>query len=304
MMRKVLFCILTAIAAIAAFIVINHSVFAFYSPGSPNNINLVYDYAYMMSDSARTQLDTKLVQFANETSNQIAVVTIDSLKGDTIENFAVKLFEEWGIGKKDKDNGVLLLIAREDRQMRIEVGYGLEGALTDAQSYWIIQNEIIPAFQSDNYDQGITNAVDKIIAATKGEYVPSEKQTSGSNLNFKSIKTIFFLVFFGFIWLGSILARSKSWWAGGIIGAIIGILLIIFWNRIFGLIATALLTPLGFIFDYFVSKTYKDRKDKGMRPPWWIGGPGFGGRGGGFGGGGFGGFGGGHSGGGGASGRW
>ncbi len=270
---------------------------AYSSPGQPTGF--VNDFAKIMSDETRQTVEVRLLQFEKDTSNEISVVTINSLQDDTIENFAVKLFEEWRIGKKDKDNGVLLLIAKDDRQMRIEVGYGLEGALTDAQSYWIIQNILKPAFQAGNYDQGISDAVDKIIAATKGEFVPAESQTPASKISFKSLETIFFLVFFGFIWLASILARSKSWWAGGVIGALIGVVLIIFWNRIFGVIATLVLTPLGLLFDYIVSKTYKNTKDKGMRPPWWIGGPGFGGRGGGFGG-----FGGGHSGGGGASGRW
>jgi len=294
---------LTILAGVLLSLFIPALVFAFYSPGSPSGF--VNDFAQMMTDSARTQLETKLVQFKKDTSNEISVVTINSLQGDTIENFAEKLFQEWGIGKKDKDNGILLLIASQDRQMRIEVGYGLEGALTDAQSYWIIQNILRPAFQAENYDQGITDAVDKIIAATKGEYVPTQNASTSSKTgwNFKTIETVIFLAFVGFLWLAAILARSKSWWAGGIIGALIGLLLIIFWNWIFGLIATLFLTPLGFLLDYFVSKNYKKHKDSGTRPPWWIGGAGFGGRSSG-GGGGFGGFGGGSSGGGGASGGW
>ena len=100
----------------------------------------------MISAEQKQTLETKLSQFEKDTSNELSVVTIEDLKGDTIENFAVKLFEDWGIGKKDKDNGVLLLIAKNDRQMKIEVGYGLEGALTDAQSFWIIQNVMRPAF--------------------------------------------------------------------------------------------------------------------------------------------------------------
>jgi len=280
---------------------------AYYSPGQPNKINLIYDFAHMMSDGARTQLDAKLVQFEKDTSNQISVVTIDSLKGDTIENFSVKLFEEWGIGKKDKDNGVLLLIASQDHQMRIEVGYGLEGALTDAQSYWIIQNILRPAFQAGNYDQGISDAIDKIIAATKGEYVPSENSTTTSKINVKSIVNLLFFLFLIPIWFSSILARSKSWWAGGVIGAIIGFVFIFIFSWLIGLIAMAIFTPLGLLFDYSISKHYRVRKATGKHPSWWAGGPwfgGFGGFGGGSGGGGFGGFSGGSSGGGGSSGSW
>lgn len=271
----------------------------YYSLGQP--AGFVNDYAEMMSGAARQSVEVRLQQFEKETSNEISVVTIESLKDDTIENFAEKLFKEWGIGKEDKDNGVLLLIAKEDRQMRIEVGYGLEGALTDAQSFWIIQNVMRPAFQTENYDQGISESVDKIIAATKGEYVPSQTQTETRGINFKTIETLLFFAFFVFIWLGAILARSKSWWAGGVIGAIIGIILIFVFSWFVGLIAILVLAPLGLLFDFLVSRAYQTNKAKGLRPPWWAGG-GFGGRGGGRSG--FGGFGGGMSGGGGASGRW
>lgn len=287
---------ITVLAAFFVFLFCMIPASAYYSPGSPSGF--VNDYAKMMSDGARTQLEAKLTQFEKDISNEISVVTIDSLKGDSIENFAEKLFQEWGIGKKDKDNGILLLIAKDDHQMRIEVGYGLEGALTDAQSYWIIQNVMRPAFQKNDYDGGISGAVEQIIAATKGEYVPSENPNSGNKINLKSIETFLFFTFFVVIWLGAILARSKSWWAGGVIGAIIGIILIFVYTLIIGLIAILILTPLGLLFDFLVSKNYQKRKAAGLRPSWWAGG-GFGGRGGGFGG-----FGGGHSGGGGASGRW
>ncbi|HCX28052.1 MAG TPA: hypothetical protein DHI91_02845, partial [Candidatus Portnoybacteria bacterium] len=188
-----------------------------------------------------------------------------------IENFAEKLFKEWGIGKESKDNGILLLIAKDDRQMRIEVGYGLEGALTDAQSYWIIQNVMKPTFQVESYDKGITGAVDKIIAATKGEYVPAE-QPASDKMNFKTIETLAWLGFLLFMWLGSALARSKSWWAGGVIGTLIGAVLLFFFTWVVGLIAILILTPLGLLFDYLISKNYQKHKSAGTRFPWWIGG--------------------------------
>jgi len=274
---------------------------AYSNPGQPSGF--VNDFAGMLSAEQKQQLETKLTDFEKTTGNEIAVATIPNLGGDTIENFAVKLFEEWKIGKAKNDNGVLLLIAKDDREMRIEVGYGLEGALTDAQSYWIIQNIMRPAFQAGDYDAGIIGAVDKILAATKGEYVPSANQQSAKNKigwNFNTIETFGFFGLFIFMWLGAILARSKSWWAGGVIGAIAGIILIFVFSWIVGAIAILILTPLGLLFDYAVSKTYQKHKSSGTRFPWWIGG--FGGHG--SGGGSFGGFGGGSSGGGGASGSW
>lgn len=259
----------------------------------------VNDFAGLLSVEQRNILENKISTFEKNSGAEIAVVTVPSLEGDTIENFAAELFKQWGIGKKNKDNGILLLIAMAERQVRIEVGYGLEGILTDAQSGWIFDNIIKPAFQQSNFFDGINNAVDKIIGAVSGEeisvYQPSSQQ-NGESLFFYW----FWLILFIPIWLASILGRSKSWWAGGVIGGIIGVILGLIYGFVFtGLVAIGFLVPLGLLFDYLVSRSYARGKETGHFP-WWIGG----GRGGGFGGGGFGGFGGGHSGGGGASGRW
>lgn len=271
---------------------------AYVNPGKPGGF--VNDFAGMLTNDQKNALENKLVSFERESGNEISIVTISNLGGDTIENFAVKLFQDWGIGKKGNDNGILVLIAKEDKKMRIEVGYGLEGTLTDAQSFWIIDKIMKPAFQQENYYQGIEGAVDKIIAATKGEVIP-EGDTSG-NLNILQIFPGFFVWgFFIFIWLASILGRSKSWWAGGVVGGVIGVIVgFIKGFLFFGLLSLGILIPLGLLFDFFVSRAYKTGKEKG-KIPWWAGG---GRRGGGFSGSGFGGFGGGRSGGGGASGGW
>lgn len=277
--------------------VCGQNVLAYSNPGQPTGF--VNDYAALFSANEKTALEEKLVSFEKESSNEISVVTIASLDGDTIENFAVKLFADWGIGKKDNDNGVLILVARDDRQMRIEVGYGLEGALTDAQSFWIIKNIMTPKFQAGDFYGGIDGAVDKIISATQGEYVPETTNSETSGDVWESI--IGFGIFF-FIFLASILGRSKSWWAGGVLGGIAGIIIgLIKGFVLLGIISLVILIPAGLLFDFIVSKQYQAGKKRG-HIPWWIGGSGRGG-GSGFGGG-FGGFGGGMSGGGGASGRW
>lgn len=278
-------------------------VSAYRNPGQP--AGFVNDYAGVLNSEQKQNLENKLSQFEKESSNEITVVFIKSLDGDTIENFAVGLFKDWGIGKKKNDNGALILVAIDDRQMRIEVGYGLEGALTDAQSYWIINNVMKPAFRNNDYYGGINSSVDKIIGATKGEYVGEASANNNIQTKVKSIfdyDFIFYIIVFGFIWLASILGKSKSWWAGGIIGGVIGIIIGIIKGFVFfGLISIAVLIPFGLLFDFIVSRQYKKSKSTGHFP-WWIGG-GRGGSGGSFGGG-FGGFGGGMSGGGGASGRW
>lgn len=272
-------------------------VHAYVSPGKPTGY--VNDFAGMLAPAEKTELENNLTELEKQTGAEVAVVTIKTLGDETIETYAVKLFEEWGIGKKGKDNGLLLLIAQDERKMRIEVGYGLEGDITDAQASWIIRNILTPAFQKGNYGDGIVSAtqtIGEIIRKNPNVVVPEDKPQVEFNGNW------FFFIIFIPIWLASILGRSKSWWLGGVLGAIAGIVIGFIFGFVFtGIISIIGLAILGLIFDFIVSKTYANRIASGMRPPWWTGGPG-GFRGGG--GGGFGGFGGGRSGGGGASGGW
>ncbi len=275
------------------------AVFAYVNPGSPTGF--VNDFAGVLNVEQKQQLEQKLSGFEKSTGNEISIAVIKNLGGDTVENFAVELFKDWKIGKKDKDNGALILVAIDDREMRIEVGYGLEGVLTDAQSSWIINNEMVPAFRDNDFYGGLNTATDKIISAIGGEVI-SEDKPAAPKVDYFNILAF---VIFVFVWLGSILGRSKSWWAGGVVGGIAGIIIgFIKGFLYFGVISLAILIPLGLLFDFIASKTYSKSKSQGKVPPWWIGGGGFGSgsKGGGFGG--FGGFGGGSSGGGGASGRW
>ncbi len=272
---------------------------AYYNPGSPSGF--VNDYAGILKTEEGRQIEADLENFQNETSNEIAVVTISSLRGDTIENFAVKLFEDWKIGKTNKDNGVLFLISKEDKKLRIEVGYGLEGALTDAQSSTILNDFVKPAFKNGDYYSGIKDGVSQIESAIKGEF-PASAQTNTNNGADNSF--ILWLIFVVFMISLRTLPQSKSWWGGGIAGGIIGILTgALFGFLYIGVAAIILFSALGLIFDFFSSRAYQKNKLAGRLPFWmmWIN---RGGRGGGPGGGGFGGFGGGSSGGGGASGDW
>jgi len=281
------------IFSIALLAVFSNTALAFYSLGKPTGF--VNDYTNTLTAQEKQNLENKLSNFEKETSNEISIAIIPSLKEDNIENFAVKLFEEWGIGKKGEDNGVLVLVAMEDRKMRIEVGYGLEGDLTDAQSYWIINNEMKPAFREGKFYEGLDSATNKIIDATKGVEIPSDKESKSY-----SAMDLFWVLSFVFLWVSSILARSKSWWLGGVFGAIAGVIIgFVKYSLIIGGVATGILIPIGLLFDYFVSKKYIKSKAAG-HIPWYIGG-GRGGRGGGSG---FSGFGGGMSGGGGSSGSW
>ncbi|WP_078084282.1 TPM domain-containing protein [Microbulbifer mangrovi] len=131
----------------------------------------VVDNANLLSQSTRYQLTEMLQQQEKETSNQIVVVTLPDLQGLTIEEYGYQLGRHWKIGQKDKDNGALLIVAPAEREVRIEVGYGLEGALTDAMSSNIIHTKILPHFRNGNFDGGVTAGVESIIAAIKNEYV-------------------------------------------------------------------------------------------------------------------------------------
>lgn len=277
-------------------------VSAFAVPAKPTGF--VQDYAKMLTTEQITSLENKLEAYEKQSTNEIAVVTINSLDGDAIENVAQDIFTKWGIGKKDKNNGVLLLISLSDRQTRIQTGYGVEGELTDIGTSYIQSEIITPAFKEGKYYDGINGAVDEMIKALGGtEIVPNDYYNSQQNSNPKNWGFIFFLVIVAIQWIVAILARSKSWWAGGVLGGVIAIVLIFFFSLviIFAIPLFIILVLLGLLLDYSVSKAYQNHKDGGPRPPWFLGGGGFGG---GSSGGGFGGFGGGMSGGGGSSGRW
>ncbi len=273
--------------------------FAYVSPGQPTGF--VNDFAKVLTAEQVFELNKELAAYSLQgEQNEISVVTIPSLGGDDIESYTSTLFAEWGIGKQGKDNGVLLLIAVQDRKMRIEVGYGAEPLLTDAQSGRIIRNTLTPAFQAGDFYGGISKAVREIATALSGEAggsgVLADDSEGAPRISFDSIVAFAFL-FFGF--LGSVLGASKSWWLGGVIGGIGGVVIGFIYGFLYtGLAWTTVLVLLGLLIDFLLSRSYHRSMHMHGVAPWWFGG-GKGGSGGGFGG-----FGGGHSGGGGASGNW
>lgn len=166
----------------------------------PNPATLVTDAAGVLSAEQKQALENKLVAIDDSSSNQIAVVIIPSLDGYPKEEYATKLFREWGIGNKKTNNGILLLIAINDRQIRIEVGYGLEGAIPDISALNIIDNDIKPAFKAGNYYEGIDQATDNIAKAAVGEYKVKKAKKSkgkGSGGLFILILVIIFIVLRG-----------------------------------------------------------------------------------------------------------
>lgn len=130
----------------------------------------VNDLARMLPPESLQRLEQRLAAFERETSNQVVVLTVPTLQGDDIDRFSIRVAEAWKIGQKGRDNGVLLVIAKEERKVRIEVGMGLQGVLPDITAGRIIRDVMRPYLKSGNYDQGIAAGVDGIIAATKGEF--------------------------------------------------------------------------------------------------------------------------------------
>lgn len=195
-------------------------------PSPPNPPRLVNDMAKTMSGEQVAQLEKKLEDFNKKTSTQITIVTIKSLNGYEVAQYAVELANKWGIGRKGKDNGVLVLAAIEDRQMNISTGYGLEGALPDVVTGRIIRNEMAPEFRQGNYYQGFDKAVNAIIAATRGEYT-ADPEKEKDDLSIGGVALLIAIIYF-VIWLisksgggggGSYMSgRGYRGWGGGWIG--------------------------------------------------------------------------------------
>ncbi|QEM01985.1 TPM domain-containing protein [Mucilaginibacter rubeus] len=137
---------------------------------------LVTDYTNTLNPADKQRLETKLVAFNDSTSTQIAVVILKSTGSYDINDYGVQLLRKWGIGQKDKNNGVLVLVAIGDRKMSIQTGYGAEGALPDIVTQDIIQNDLKPHFKQGDYYGGLDAGTNSIIKAMKGEYKAAKKQ--------------------------------------------------------------------------------------------------------------------------------
>jgi len=261
----------------------------------------VNDYAGMLSSTTESQLETTLRDLERTDSTQIVVLTIGSLEGENIEDFSMRVVESWQIGQKGLDNGALLIISIKDRKIRIEVGYGLEGTLTDLMAGRIIRKVIAPQFKAGNYDQGVTDGIQSMIQVVRGEFKATKNVRSPTSRTSPWQGNIFSIIVFLFLvnMMGRI-RRPLGAASGGILFPILGamffnlgflwVLLLIPIGAVAGLIMSVFGSPLSF------SHGLTHRRSGGG---FWLGG-------GGVGGGGFGGFsgGGGGFGGGGASGGW
>jgi uncharacterized protein len=266
----------------------------------------INDHAGLLSSRQAGELAAKLKAYEEETTNQIVILTVPSLEGEGIEEYSIRVARDWGLGREKRNNGVLLLIAKQERAVRIEVGYGLEGALTDAQSSAIIRNIIAPAFREGDYLKGIEKGIDAIESAVAGEFQPEPtlREPARRSSGFVEGATIGLLLLILLATFLSALPVYLHAIIGGIIGGAVGTLLKEgLWASIFmGAFIEAVLALISRS-DGPTGRNWNRRS----RGTFWSGRRGTGdigtGFGGGFGGGGFSG-GGGSFGGGGASGRW
>ncbi len=157
----------------------------------------VNDDAGILSSNTVSELGWKLKAFEDSTSNQVVVLTINSLEGANLEEYSVKVAQTWKLGQKGKYNGVLLLVVKDDRKVRIEVGYGLEGTLTDAICSTIIQREILPRFRKGDYNGGVKGGVDAILSSISGTFVADQEADASSGMGFPEI--LIFLGIFGVV---------------------------------------------------------------------------------------------------------
>lgn len=143
-------------------------------PARPSPERLVNDYTNTLTGDQTNALEAKLVNFDDSTSTQVAVVIVPTTGDRDIAEYALELFRSWGIGNKNTNNGVLLLIARNSRKLNITTGYGVEGALPDITCKHIIDEIIVPRFKGEDYYAGIDEGTDAIMQATRGEYTAPE----------------------------------------------------------------------------------------------------------------------------------
>ncbi len=273
-------------------------IFNLYNISSAQNVSdpigFVNDFANILNQEQKLELESTLSNFEQDTGNEIALLIVKNLNGETIENYANLAFEEWKIGKEERDNGILIVMSMEEKKIRIEVGYGLESTITDIVAKNIIYEKIIPEFIKENYYNGLKEGVLEIINTISSDSMNADANITNDKPTYNYIGFILIALYLILPLLNTILGMTKSYWFGGLVGGTIGGIFGYMYNPLiyFPIAGIIILGLLGLIYDYLLSKgIIRYRLGKNIFSKSGDSG-------------GFGGFGGGSSGGGGASGRW
>ncbi len=260
------------LALAAVLIVLVTSAGLVFAQDFPNSAGYVNDFAGLLSSGAHTQLETRLGQLEQDTTAEVAVVTINTLEGSPIEYYANELFNEWGIGQKGEDNGILFLVALEERETRIEVGYGLESIITDGRAGRILDQYVIPSFKNGNYEEGIITGVVAIESYIRGDVLPSvmEENPLSDFVDQSDLwMPVLFVLFFISIYMLAWMERTKSFWLGGVWGVICGLALGFALSSLAAIIGLSVgLGVFGTFLDLLLSRNYKTRKASGKSTSW------------------------------------
>jgi uncharacterized protein len=187
------------------------------APKFPSLSGRVVDQANVLRADTEQALTTTLAALEQKTGDQFVVVTLNSIEGLPIEDYGYQLGRSWGIGKAGKDNGLLLIVAPKERQVRFEVGYGLEGTLTDAATKLIIERQIIPRFQQADFDGGVRAGVAAVVGLLGGEFTSPTTISASRRANADSSFNIWpFLILAIIIFNLFVIGRRRRFWGSGI----------------------------------------------------------------------------------------
>jgi uncharacterized protein len=244
-------CFITLWSSLSGFSVLLISAYFLSALEVPPVRNRVNDLARILHEDQLHKLENKLAQFERDTSHQVALLTISSLQGESIEDFSIRVAESWRIGQKGIDNGVILIIAPKERKLRIEVGYGLEGVLPDAIANQIIREVIVPHFRNEDYAAGLDGGINAILQTIAGErlhHTPAKSEARKHSLFTTLLGTVFMAsllaLAFGFT-QRSLLRGAIS---GAVTGAIVGLFAALqfgYWMWIVAILTGTIVGPLA-----------------------------------------------------------
>lgn len=238
-------------------------LFLIFPQNIPQLKGYINDYADMISAKTENELSSKLKDFEGASSNQIVILTIPSLEGFPIEDYSIKVVDAWKLGQKGKDNGILFMVAKNDRKIRLEIGRGLEGAVTDLLAGRIIDDIVSPNFKQGNFDKGFSSAVDALILASKGEFKADQIKKSGKSVDTSFPFFIFIIIFIIFTGFKKFLPLPVMGIAGGVFGLVGAFLFKLFAGFTLGMIGLIVLLSVGSIIGAVISMIMASSKPTG-----------------------------------------